>query len=176
MAQRGPRTWNHSCIAWALHGKCEGSAWTVRPTHRSAQLPPAHSVRPVQLNCGPRTLLASRTRGVPRIPAHFAGHAKCGSRSVRPHPNAGPCADSLANAICDPTNLPATQIRAKTTKSHYHFTSQVRNQNWPHSIINHVTFLSEQQPYQRVPDLVPSQNFARCRNHGKFWIYMTKPT
>ena len=80
-AQRSPRVWNRLFIARALRGKCERGAWIVRPAHRSAKFPPTRSVHPTQLHRGPcSTLGVFHTLVIPRTPAHFAAHAKCGSR------------------------------------------------------------------------------------------------
>ena len=49
-------------IAWQMQGRCDGSAGT----HLSMQLWPTHSVRPTQLNRGPR---------ISRAAPHLASHA-----------------------------------------------------------------------------------------------------
>ena len=126
-------------IAWQVRGKCADSA--AHSPLRAITARALSAARAIE----PRPTHSAR---VPRTwrSAHFAGHAKCGSRTVRPDQNAGPCADSLANAICDPANLPPSQITAKT--------------------INHVTFLSEQQPYHVDPVMLrPSvPNYSRETN------------
>ena len=87
MAHRGPRKWNRGCIAQVLHGKCAGGGWTVRPTHCSTQLPPAHLVRPAQLNHPPR---------ISRASPHLASRALCmGPRTLH-----GPANFVRARSLC----------------------------------------------------------------------------
>ena len=101
-SSRPTREWNRGCIAWALNGKCGGGAWAVRPTHLSTQLRPAHSVRPAQLNRGPRISRRSAHLPSPALitqSAHFAwAHALCvGPRTLR-----GPALFAWARALCNP--------------------------------------------------------------------------
>ena len=101
-AHRGPREWNRGCITWALNGKCGGGAWAVRPIHLSTQLRPAHSVRPAQLNRGPRISRASAHLASPvpiTQPAHFAwARALCvGPRTLR-----GPAHFAWTRTFCNP--------------------------------------------------------------------------
>ena len=84
-AHRGPREWNRGCIAWALNGKCGGGAWAVRPTHLSTQLRPAHSVRPAQLNRGPRNSRASAHLASPAVITQRARFAWARALCVGPH-------------------------------------------------------------------------------------------
>ena len=101
-AHRGPREWNRGCIAWALNGKCGVGAWAVRPTHLSTQLRPAHSVRPAQLNRGPRISRTSAHLASPALitqPAHFAwARALCVClRTLR-----GPARFAWDRVLCNP--------------------------------------------------------------------------
>ena len=75
---------NQGCIAWVLHRRCVGVAWAVQSNHCSAQLPPAHSVWPTQLSCGPRICARPRiwrpvhfscNSCILHGPAHFTAHA-----------------------------------------------------------------------------------------------------
>ena len=86
-------------IEWQVGG---GGAWAVRPTHLSTQLRPAHSVRPAQLNRGPRISRASAHLASPALitqPARFAWvRALCvGPRILR-----GPAHFAWARALCKP--------------------------------------------------------------------------
>ena len=92
-----PIATHRGCITWHLRGRNMDS---------TTQLPPPHSVTPVQLNCSHTLRMWHPTHSHayygPRKVRHIAIRAKC-----------DPCADSLAHAIDDPYNLQPKQIMAK---------------------------------------------------------------
>ena len=147
-AYRGPREWNRGCIAWALHGRCGGGAWAVRPTHLPTQLRPAHSVRPAQLNRGPRISRASAhlaSRALIAQPAHFAW--VCAARARGGHALISSSMQFSTHSICHPS-----KSRPMSSKANTIFLTQGQNR------ANHATNLSKQQPYRRVSNLVAFQN------------------
>ena len=112
-------------IAWALRGKCEGCAWTLRPTYRFAQL------RPEQLSRGTRTLRACRAHRVARTPAYFAAHAGCGPRTSRPAQSAVPKLTvwPMQFAIHEICNLHVPKLRTIQPKTSTILRPKVRIRN-----------------------------------------------
>ena len=123
-------------IAWAWRGKCQGCAWTVRPTYRFAQL------RPVQLSRGTRTLRACRAHRVALTPAYFAAHAKCGPRTSRPAQSAVHKLTvwPMQFAIHEISNLHVPKLRTiqPTTSTILRPKIRIRNSSITYSIMSHI--------------------------------------
>ena len=138
-------------IAWQVRKRCVDSA-AHSPLHAMA----AHAFR-ASAHSASRALIAQ--------PAHFAWtRALCvDPRTLRVFAHFadrvldGPCIDILFNAIFNPFNLHPIKSRPISSKAN---TILAQGQ----SRVNHATKLSKQQPYRRVSNLVPFQNFAKSTN------------